>query len=133
MNYPIGGYNSVLPLGYDGNLTTEYAPNTDSAGAVYAVSDHAGTIPAPSVASPVLHEYHFSEQPRSLARGKVTFTIVLKDGSSRSAVASWVAGGKLHYLDSRAKQYVLTPEMIDRDATEKANEANNLWLELPPG
>jgi hypothetical protein len=66
-------------------------------------------------------------------RDKTTFTIVLKDQSTRSAVACWIAGGKLHYLDSRAQQHVLPPEVIDRDGTEKVNEANGLSIALPPG
>jgi hypothetical protein len=81
----------------------------------------------------VVREYNFGKEAERLSGEPVTFTIVLKDGSTRHATASWVAGGKLHYVDLQARQPVLPPELIDRSATEQANKARNLQMELPPG
>ena len=89
--------------------------------------------PPPKPASLVIREYNFEKEATGSPREQKTFTIVLKDGSTRSATASWVLDGKLHYLDSRSLQQTLTPDMIDRDATDRANEQKNLRMELPPG
>jgi hypothetical protein len=87
----------------------------------------------PKITNPVLREYHLGETDRNPPGTKATLTVVLKDGSRRSAVASWVAAGKLYYVDSKGQQQVLAPESIDRDATERANEDRNSKMDLPPG
>jgi len=132
--YPAWDYGSAMPLFYGDEFSGAYPPDNAIALGPGYVMPGPGAIAVPArVASSVLHEYHFAEPAEGRAGGKVTFTIVLKDGSTRSAVASWISAGKLHYLDSKAQQQVLSPELIDRDATEQVNEAKNLKMELPPG
>jgi hypothetical protein len=89
--------------------------------------------PPPVPASSVIHEYNFEAQAPTRPGEQPTLTIVLKDGSTREARASWMSGGKLHYVDLESQQQVLSPGVIDRQATARANEAKDLNLDLPPG
>lgn len=96
-------------------------------------------LPAPSATAPVkpaysvIHEYNFAMPPVGETEESLAFTIVLKDGSRRTARASWVADRELHYIDLESRPHALAPELIDRNATEQANRQKNLSLELPPG
>jgi hypothetical protein len=128
--FPIWGYDFTAPLPYSDNYTEEYPLSGN-----LIIPPAPGTAPAPppQPAVSVIHEYDFGKEAAGLGGKPVTFTIVLKDGSTRQATASWVAGGKLHYVDLQARQPVLPPELIDRSATERANKAKNLRMELPPG
>lgn len=130
--FPIGDYDLLSPLDYGDDFAGGY-PQYISPGniAFVPVAPVAATPPKP--ASSVIHEYNFREEPVTRSGERPTFTIVLKDGSTRSAAASWVAGSELHYLDLQSRQQTLSPELIDRDATERINEAKNLSMELPPG
>lgn len=94
-------------------------------------TDFIGAPRGPATA--VIHEYKFDKGPATTSGERPTFTIVLRDGSTRSAVASWVQDSKLHYVDLRSRQQILLPDVIDRDATERANIQKNLRMELPPG
>jgi hypothetical protein len=93
---------------------------------------HRDVEPTPT-ADAVLHEYNFAhEAGESEARAR-TFIVVLKDGSQRSAVATWVQGGKLHYLDSEGRQQTLSADLIDRHETDRLNSEKHLQIQLPPG
>ncbi|MBV8811812.1 MAG: hypothetical protein JO033_24340 [Acidobacteriaceae bacterium] len=136
-----GFYAPYFPLsGYD-----FYAPYSP----LYEGDQYAGESPEPYVApgnvvfvqpsapaehaTLVIHEYKFDNKPAPASGERLSFTIVLKDGSTRSAIASWILNGNLFYIDSQSRQQLLAPEVIDRDATERANEGKNLRLDLPPG
>jgi hypothetical protein len=132
-SYPIWGYSSVAPL-YSGDefsneYPEEYLPSESTQN-----SSPLSEVPVrmPRTASSVIHDYNFPRQPAS-SPAKPAFTIVLRDGTTRTAMATWIARGRLYYLDSQSRQQVLPPELIDRDATERANEAKNLNVTLPPG
>jgi len=128
--FPIWDYDLPAPL----TSGEEYAEGYPLSGNLI-IPPAAGTVPPspPQPAVSVIHEYDFGREAAGLGGEAATFTIVLKDGSTRQATATWVAGGKLHYVDLQARQPVLSPELIDRDATERANKAKNLQMELPPG
>lgn len=59
------------------------------------------------------------------------FSIALKDGSVRSAIAVWVAGDALHYIDPEGKAGQATLESVDRQATKKLNPGKNVQPWLP--
>jgi uncharacterized protein YidB (DUF937 family) len=80
----------------------------------------------------VIHEYKWPKNEET-GGGATAFTIALKDGSQRSAVAAWIQGGKLQYLDSEDRQQALSPDVIDRQTTDRLNEEKHLRLQLPPG
>jgi len=128
--FPIWDYDLPAPLTYSDDYAGEYPLFGN-----LIIPPAAGTAPSPppQPAVSVIHEYNFGKEPAGLPGEPATFTIVLKDGSTRQAMASWVADGKLHYVDLQARQPVLPPQLIDRDATERANKAKNLRMELPPG
>jgi len=90
------------------------------------------TVAPVQPAAPVVHEYTAAPEGAESALGAATFTIVLKNGSQLSAIATWVQDGKLHYLDSQGKHQVLSAEVIDRRATERSNEEKHLRMQLPP-
>jgi hypothetical protein len=137
--FPVSGYDYYAP--YDSFYGSDIAANGypeeyPPTGNVVIVQGGPGegTQPAqPAPVSPVIHEYNFTGEPAHVAGSAPTFTILLKDGSTRSATAGWVQGGKLHYLDLESRQMVLSPEVIDRTATERANAEKSLRLDLPPG
>jgi hypothetical protein len=80
----------------------------------------------------VIHEYKWNESVAALDDRVTTFTIALKDGSKCYAVAAWVQDCNLNYLDSEGRQQVLSPDGIDRDATQNLNREKNIKLQLPP-
>ncbi len=63
-----------------------------------------------------------SEQP---------FAIVLKDGSTLSAVAVFASDDGLHYVDPDERHLRISMSEVDRAATLKLNRARNLNLHLP--
>jgi hypothetical protein len=128
--FPIWSYDFTAPLPYSDDYAEEYPLSGN-----LIVPPAPGTAPAPppQPAVSVIREYDFGKEAAGLSGEPATFTIVLKDGSTRQATASWVAGGKLHYVDLQARQPVLAPEVIDHSATERANKTKNLRMDLPPG
>jgi hypothetical protein len=88
--------------------------------------------PPPQPAHPVIHEYKWNDQVLVAASDQVTFTIALRDGSRLAGATTWVQDGKLHYIDSEGKQGALSPDLIDRDTTQRMNQEKNLHLHLPP-
>jgi hypothetical protein len=78
----------------------------------------AGTASSPSAAS-------------TSASNAQDFAIVLKDGSSLSAVAVFVSDDGLHYVDPDQRQMRISMSEIDRAATVKLNRERNLNLQLP--
>lgn len=59
------------------------------------------------------------------------FTIVLKDGSSLSALAVFADDDGLKYVDPDGRQLPISMSEIDRAATLKLNRERNLNLHLP--
>ncbi len=117
---PVGGYPQTYPG--TGNVVVVQS----------GAAGNAEPAPPPP-ATPVIHEYKLDNEPAAVSGERPTFTIMLKDGSMRSATASWIQDGKLHYLDLESRQLILSPQLIDRDATERANAQKSLRLDLPPG
>jgi hypothetical protein len=90
--------------------------------------------PPPAPARPVqsvIHEYPAPPASAGSSPGATAFTIALKDGSQLSAIAVWIQQGKLYYVDSQQRHRVLSPDVIDRETTERLNEEKNLRVELP--
>lgn len=120
-------YYNVPPLNPAEDLTGQTPPCPGAGNAPEPMPP-----PPPQSASAVVHEYNFGVQPTTRSQEPPTLTVVLKDGSTRSAEASWVTDGRLHYLDLHSRQQVLSAELIDRNATERANQTKNLHMDLPP-
>ena len=59
------------------------------------------------------------------------FAIVLKDGSTLSAVSVFASDDGLHYVDPDERHLRISMSAIDRAATLKLNRARNLNLYLP--
>ncbi len=137
--FPISGYDFYAPYSplYGGDESMGgYPEGYPATGNVVIVQPGSGGTIEPAqapAASPVIHEYKLDNEPAGAPGPQPTFTIVLKDGSTRSATASWIQGSKLHYLDLQSRQMLLSPEVIDRDATERANAEKSLRIDLPPG
>ena len=91
--------------------------------------------PSPAPARPVqsvIHEYPAPPASTGSNSEATAFVVALKDGSQRSAIAAWIQEGKLHYVDSQQRHQVLSPDVIDRETTERLNDEKHLRLELPP-
>jgi hypothetical protein len=87
----------------------------------------------PRVAHAVVNEYKWKDEGVEVANSSPTFTIALRDGSLRYAVAAWLQNSQLYYVDSEGKQDALSSNQIDRGATQRLNGEKNLRLQLPPG
>jgi hypothetical protein len=99
---------------------------------------------APAVAQPtghaVIEEYKWpaegaasshSAHSTSSESESQTFGIVLKNGSTLSAVSVFASDDGLHYVDPDARHMRVLMSEVDRAATLKLNRARNLDLYLP--
>jgi hypothetical protein len=100
--------------------------------------------PAPPVVEPPVHpvitEYKWpaagagsspSASPTASESEPQSFAIVLKDGSTLSAVSVFASDDGLHYVDPDARHLRISMSEVDRAATLKLNRARNLNLYLP--
>ena len=100
-----------------------------------AASQPAIPAPTPRPAQPVIREYHFSEAQTASPPpvDQRMYVIVLKDGSQASAVALWVQGRTLHFIDGDGDERHVALSEIDRPLTQRLNRAQQLPLSLPAG
>ncbi len=90
--------------------------------------------PAEPPGNPVVTEYKWpavSEAPSPSASEPQSFAIVLKDGSTLSAVMVFASDDGLHYVDPDQRHLRIAISEVDRAATLKLNRARNLNLQLP--
>ena len=99
--------------------------------------------PAPSVVEPPEHsvivEYKWTAEDvasslsahSTASESEQPFAIVLKDGSTLSAVAVFASDDGLHYVDPDERHLRISMSEVDRAATLKLNRARNLNLHLP--
>jgi hypothetical protein len=74
--------------------------------------------------SPSAHSTRSEPEPQP-------FGIVLKNGSTLSAVAVFASDDGLHYVDPDARHMRISMTEVDRAATLKLNRARNLDFYLP--
>ena len=77
-----------------------------------------------AASSPSAHSTISDSEPQA-------FAIVLKDGSTLSAVSVFASDDGLHYVDPDERHLLISMSAIDRPATLKLNRARNLNLYLP--
>ena len=100
--------------------------------------------PAPPVVEPPVHpvvtDYKWpaagaASSPSPLSTTSESepqaFAIVLKDGSTLSAVAVVASDDGLHYVDPDERHLLISMSEVDRATTLKLNRARNLDLYLP--
>jgi hypothetical protein len=136
---PYGFGYADLP--YDFNTGDAYAPQP-----VLFVHQSPLSVqpPAPPVVQPsdhlVVKEYNWPaagtasspSAPSTISASNAQdFAIVLKDGSSLSAIAVFASDDGLHYVDPDQRQMCISMSEIDRAATLKLNRERNLNLQLP--
>ncbi len=80
--------------------------------------------PAAGAASPSAPSTTSEPEPQA-------FAIVLKDGSTLSALTIFASGDDLHYVDPNERHLRISMSQIDRAATLTLNRARNLNLYLP--
>src|SRR5437016_2574277 len=84
--------------------------------------------PRPSARAEI-REYKLAGAPEPApAREPPVFTIVLKDGSTRSAVASTVQDDGLLYVDPEGRHERISSDAIDYEATRRDNRSRQLDL-----
>jgi len=85
--------------------------------------------PPPEPVRPVTHDYSWPAQASDAAK---VFSLVLKDGTVRFAIAVWIQDDMLHYVmqDRTAGRTPL--DALDREATRRLNAEGRLNLTLPP-
>jgi hypothetical protein len=100
--------------------------------------------PEPPVVQPPVHpvitEYKWPAAPAASSRSVPSptsesepqaFAIVLKNGSTLSAVSIFASDDGLHYVDPDERHLRVSMAEVDRAATLKLNRARNLNLYLP--
>jgi len=136
---PYGFGYAYLP--YDSGAADAYAPQP-----VLFVQQPPQFVqpPAPPVVQPpghpVIKEYKWPAAGAASSRSAPSttaesepqaFAIVLKDGSTLSAVAVIASDDGLHYVDPDDRLLRISMSEVDRAATLKLNRARNLNLYLP--
>jgi hypothetical protein len=133
-----GFSDAYLPYDYDGAYSYEPEP-------VLFVEPPPLVVeppPAPPAARPTGHavvtEYKWpaaalaaSASPTAMEPESESFGIVLKDGSTLSAVMVFVSSDGLHYVDRDERHLCISMSEIDRAATLRLNRERNLNLHLP--
>ncbi len=87
----------------------------------------------PEPARPEIHEYG-SGAPAPVPspdEESAAFTIVLKDGSVRSAVAVAVQDNMVHLVEPDGRHGRVSLDAVDRDATRRRNRERHMELQLP--
>jgi hypothetical protein len=87
----------------------------------------------PHEVQPVIHDYTTpdSNKATSATGESPAFGIVLKDGSTRSAVAVVVDEDGLKYTDPEGRNLQISLDKVDREATRNLNRERNLSFWLP--
>jgi hypothetical protein len=126
-----GGYGGY---GYGGWAYAygSYAPSVTNIVVVEA-SQEAPLPPPPSPpARSEVREYKFPQELIDAAPGTPkTFAILLNSGARLEAVAIWIQGDELRYVDENSAPRRVPLAVIDRQATKEANAARNLSLQIP--
>ena len=128
------GYG-YLPFDYDTDYADTPQPVFFNQPPPMPVQQPAPPVAAP-VGNPVVTEYKWPEAGAanpapSATSGMQPFAIVLKDGSTLSAVMVFASEDDLHYVDPDERHLRVPISEIDRAATLKLNRARNLNLHLP--
>ncbi len=109
-------------------------PYADPAPATVVVVQQApAEPPQPPRAEParsVMHEYRPAE-PQPAEEKPATFVLVFTDGSVESAVAVWVHGGAVNWIDASGRRRSAALERFDRERTLERNRERGLRLALP--
>ncbi len=130
-------YSPVWPA-YWGNEMYSGAPAAPNVVVIQpapqAAFEPAPSPPPPKPAEPVIHEYNFGEvaaAPAPTAEQRA-YVIALKNGARLFAVALWVQGQTLYYVDRDSNPWHVALEDVDRALTRKLNLEQQLPLSLPP-
>jgi hypothetical protein len=136
-NRPVSRYGfgyGYLPYDFDTDYPSEYQPDLMIQQPYLPVQPTAQPVVAPPV-HPVITEYKW---PAADAASSATpesepqsFAIVLKDGTTLSAVSVFASEDGLHYVDPDERHLRISISEVDRAATLKLNRARNLNLYLP--
>jgi len=133
-------------LPYDSGAEYPYAPQSVLPQPAFFVQQPLMYLqpPAPPVVAPPVHpvitEYKWpaaGEASSPSARSRTSdsepqaFAIVLKDGSTLSAVSVFSSDDGLHFVDPDERHLRISMSEVDRAATLKLNRARNLDLYLP--
>jgi hypothetical protein len=121
---------------YDLGATDPYAPQPIL---FLEQSPRLAQPPAPPVTPPQGHsevtEYKWPDSGSSTSVDSgsepPSFAIVLKDGSTLSAVMVFASDDGLHYVDPDERHLRVSISEVDRAATIKLNRQRNLNLQLP--
>lgn len=129
------GYAS-LPYDDSGDMY-DYAPALQADGFVPQPPPFVPP-PAPPVVQqpvhPVVTDYKWpaaGATPSVSAAEPEAFAIVLKNGSTLSAISVFTSDDGLHYVDPDERHLRVSMSEVDRTATLKLNRARNLNLHLP--
>ena len=133
---PYGYGYGYLPYDYDSDYSYTPQPVLFSPQPILVVQPPAPPAVQP-VANPVITEYKWpvagavSSASSTSDPGTQPFAIVLKNGSTLSAVMVFASDDGLHYVDPDERHLRIAISEIDREATLRINRARNLNLHLP--
>jgi hypothetical protein len=123
-----GGFGYGLPFFYDGYDSGAYG------GVVYVAPPPAAApapVNPPAPPQPVVHDYTKPGAPEPVGGTAAEFSIVGADGSVRLAIAAWVQGDVLYYVDPENSHWQMPLGAVNRSSTRRANAEKGLTLQLP--
>ncbi len=126
--YPVygGDYNGAYTP--SPNVTVIYPPST---GSDYYGSSDTGA-PAEPAPSAVINEYNWGSSANVGTPQKTTyFSIALRDNSVIDAVAYWVDGNTLHYIDKQGKEKQVQVSQVDEARSQQLNSERGIEFGLP--
>jgi hypothetical protein len=126
------GYGYVRGYGYSQyDAGTAYGYSPQPIVIVQQPAPPAIVEPPPREVHPVIVTYK-QPGPAAPSEGEPqSFGIILKDGSTRSALAIMASDDVLHYVDAEDRHMRISMNDVDREATLKLNRERKLILHLP--
>lgn len=131
---PYGFGNAYLPYDYDFDAGYPYAPQPIFSQQPPLIDQPPAPPVAAPLGNPVVTEYKWPAAGAASspsASEPQSFAIVLKNGSTLSAVMVFASDDGLHYVDPDQKHLRVSISEVDRAATLRLNHARNLNLQLP--
>ena len=129
---PYGFGNGYLPSDYGYGADYAYAPQPILYLPQPPVYIQPPARPVAEPERPMVTEYKWpAANAESSPSESQVFAIVLKNGSTLSALTVFASDDGLHYVDTDERHLRISMSEVDRAATLKLNRARNLNLHLP--
>ena len=98
---------------------------------IIEVNPQGPVSPPERTAQGVVHDYTNTNPPEASQGPAAEFSVIGKDQVAHPAVAVWAQEGMLHYIGPDGSAGIMPVSSVDRAATQQANSAKDLHLQIP--